>query len=133
MNIYDRLKKKGICLEPHEVENICVDFQICELSIFGSALRDDFNESSDVDILVSYHADSKGTLLDLVRLKDVFSQLLNRDVDIVEKEALRNPFRKKKILSTSEVIYANQWTRFVLFIPELVKELSKIEEFKIKN
>jgi uncharacterized protein len=39
-------------------------------------------------------------------LENEFSKLLKRDVDIVEKEALKNPIRKNRILSTREIIYA---------------------------
>jgi predicted nucleotidyltransferase len=46
------------------------------------------------------------TLFDIIELEKEFSELLNREVDIVEKEALKNPIRKNKILSTREIIYA---------------------------
>lgn len=39
-------------------------------------------------------------------LESEFSQLINREVDIVEKESLKNPIRKNRILSTREIIYA---------------------------
>jgi predicted nucleotidyltransferase len=41
-----------------------------------------------------------------MELEKEFSELLNREVDVVEKEALKNPIRKNKILSTREIIYA---------------------------
>jgi predicted nucleotidyltransferase len=40
-------------------------------------------------------------------LEKEFSGLVNREVDVVEKESLKNPIRKNKILSTREVIYAD--------------------------
>jgi predicted nucleotidyltransferase len=85
---------------------VCKKYYINELSIFGSSLRDDFNINSDIDILVSFNKDSNITLFDIIDLENEFSQLLNRDVDIVEKESLKNPIRKDRILSTREVIYA---------------------------
>jgi predicted nucleotidyltransferase len=39
-------------------------------------------------------------------LEKEFSQLLKREVDIVEKESLKNPIRRNRILSTREIIYA---------------------------
>ena len=39
-------------------------------------------------------------------MTDELKQMFNREVDLVEKEALRNPFRRKKILATRKVIYA---------------------------
>jgi predicted nucleotidyltransferase len=49
MNVYDKLKKNGITLDPVEEEMICKRFKVKELSIFGSVLRDDFHADSDVD------------------------------------------------------------------------------------
>jgi predicted nucleotidyltransferase len=76
------------------------------LSIFGSSLRDDFNKDSDIDILVSFNKDSNITLFDVIELEKEFTELLKREVDIVEKESLKNPIRKNKILSSREIIYA---------------------------
>ena len=84
----------------------CRKWRIRELSIFGSALRQDFGPESDLDFLVSFEP---GTPLDIDRLLDMQEELetlCGRPVDIVEREALRNPWRKHEILTTREVIYA---------------------------
>jgi predicted nucleotidyltransferase len=73
---------------------------------FDSSLRDNFTQNSDVDILVSFNENSKITLFDIMDLEEEFSQLIKREVDIVEMESLKNPIRKNKILSTREIIYA---------------------------
>jgi len=85
---------------------LCKKYYITELSIFGSSIRDDFTQNSDIDILVSFEQDSKITLFDIIELENEFSKLVNREVDIVEKEGLKNPIRKNQILSTREIIYA---------------------------
>jgi predicted nucleotidyltransferase len=59
-----------------------------------------------VDILVSFGNDSNINLFDLMDLEKEFSGLVKREVDIAEKEALKNPIRKDRILSTREIIYA---------------------------
>jgi predicted nucleotidyltransferase len=41
-----------------------------------------------------------------MNFENEFSQLVKREVDVVEKESLKNPIRKNKILSTREIIYA---------------------------
>jgi predicted nucleotidyltransferase len=102
----EKLQKNGIFLNYDDLVMVCKKYYINELSIFGSSLRDDFNINSDIDILVSFNKDSNITLFDIIDLENEFSQLLNRDVDIVEKESLKNPIRKDRILSTREVIYA---------------------------
>jgi predicted nucleotidyltransferase len=106
MNAIEKLKKNGVSLNYNEIVVICEKYNINELSIFGSSLRDDFNKNSDIDILVSFHQNSNVNLFDIMDLENEFSRILNREVDIVEKEALKNPIRKNRILSTREIIYA---------------------------
>jgi len=77
-----------------------------ELSVFGSALRDDFGPNSDLDLLVSFDPEATWDLFDIVDMKEELEARLGRPVDIVQKEALRNPWRKYEILRTREVIYA---------------------------
>ncbi len=88
------------------IEAFCRKWKIRELSLFGSVLRDDFRPDSDVDVLVSFEADAPWDLFHLVEMRDELIALFGRDVDLVEKEGLRNPFRRRTILDTHEVIYA---------------------------
>ncbi|MBW7866678.1 MAG: DNA polymerase subunit beta [Candidatus Hydrogenedens sp.] len=84
----------------------CQKWRIREMSLFGSALRADFNPDSDLDFLVSFE---QGAHLDIEALLDMKEELeshFGRPVDLVEKEALRNPWRKHEILKNREVIYA---------------------------
>ena len=106
MNTTEKLQKNGIFLNFDDAIVICKKYHITELSIFGSSLRDDYNKNSDVDFLVSFENNSNITLFDIIELENEFSKLLNKEVDIVEKESLKNPIRKNRILSTREIIYA---------------------------
>jgi predicted nucleotidyltransferase len=93
-------------LDREALAAFCHKWRIRELSIFGSALRDDFGPESDLDFLASFEP---GAPLDIDRLLDMKEELelrYGRPVDLVEKEALRNPWRKREILKTREVIYA---------------------------
>jgi predicted nucleotidyltransferase len=106
METIEKLQKNGISLNYNDVVALCKKYYIIELSIFGSSIRDDFTQNSDIDILVSFEQNSKITLFDIMELEKEFSQLINKKVDIVEKESLKNPIRKNKILATREIIYA---------------------------
>ena len=106
MNTMEKLHKNGISLTYDDIVNICGKYYITELSIFGSSIRDDFDNNSDIDILVSFDNNSNINLFDIMNLEKEFSQLLKREVGIVEKEALKNPIRRERILSTREIIYA---------------------------
>jgi uncharacterized protein len=94
-----------VSFDPSELVAFCRKWRIRELSLFGSALREDFGPESDLDFLVSFEPETEFDLFDLVALKDELEAHYGRPVDIVEKEALRNPWRKREILNTREVLY----------------------------
>jgi hypothetical protein len=90
------------------IASFCQRWKITEFALFGSILRDDFRQDSDVDVLVSFAPDSKWSLWDIIAMKEELETLFGREVDFVQKEGLRNPFRRYEILSTKQVIYAAQ-------------------------
>ena len=96
----------NVQLDRDALAAFCRRWRIRELSIFGSALREDFNPVSDLDFLVSFEAGACWDLFDLLDMKEELETRFGRPVDLVEKEALRNPWRKYEILRTREVIYA---------------------------
>ncbi|MBX3730235.1 MAG: nucleotidyltransferase domain-containing protein [Candidatus Sumerlaeia bacterium] len=84
----------------------CRKWQVRELSLFGSALRDDFGPESDLDFLVSFEPEARLDIDMLLGMKEELEAHFARPVDLVEKEALRNPWRRYEILRTREVVYA---------------------------
>jgi predicted nucleotidyltransferase len=90
------------------IASFCQRWKITEFALFGSIIRDDFRQDSDVDVLVSFAPDSKWSLWDIITIKEELETLFGREVDLVEKVALKNPFRRYEILSTKQVIYATQ-------------------------
>ena len=106
MNTYEKLKKNGLIVNPADIERLCIKYKIKELSIFGSAIRDDFNENSDVDLLVSFINNMEVGLFEVFDVEEELSRLLKRKIDIIPKEGLTLPVRKERILSTREIIYA---------------------------
>ncbi len=93
-------------LDQAVLEAFCRKWRIRELSRFGSALRDSFGPDSDLDFLVSFEPETRLDLFDLIEMRDELARTFGRPVDLVEKEALRNPWRRYEILKTREVIYA---------------------------
>ena len=96
----------GIDISESRLTELCRKWKVKELSLFGSILRDDFKPSSDVDVLVSFDPAAPWNLWDLMEMKEQLEALFGRSVDLVEKEALRNPWRKRRILNSYEVVYA---------------------------
>lgn len=90
-----------------DIGRFCQKWQITELALFGSVLREDFGPESDVDALVTFRPGAPWTLWHLIEMRDELAALLGRPVDLVEKSALRNPFRRREILATQRVVYAS--------------------------
>ena len=84
----------------------CQKWKIKEFSLFGSVLRDDFRPDSDVDVLVSFADDASWTLDDRLDMADELKEIFGREVDLINKKGLTNPFRRHSILTTKKVLYA---------------------------
>jgi len=95
-----------LSLPKEKIGDFCLRWKIVEFALFGSALRDDFGPHSDVDILVSFSKDADWDLYDWVNMIQELKEIFERDVDLVEKSALRNPFRRHAILTNREIVYA---------------------------
>jgi uncharacterized protein len=96
-----------LAIDREKIIGFCKKWKITEFSIFGSALREDFRPDSDVDVLVSIAPQAGWDLFDWVDMIDELKLIFGREVDLVEKDGLRNPFRRHAILTTKEVIYAD--------------------------
>ncbi|HEX6096792.1 MAG TPA: nucleotidyltransferase domain-containing protein [Thermoanaerobaculia bacterium] len=93
-------------VDPERIDAFCRKWRIRELSLFGSALREDFRPDSDVDLLVVFEPDAGWDLWDITTMEEELQQVFEREVDLVEKRALKNPFRRHDILTTRQVLFA---------------------------
>ena len=100
--IYQRLQ-----ISPATLAKFCQQWQITELAVFGSILRDDFNLNSDIDILVTFHPEARITLFGLETIEIGFQKLFQRPVDLVTKRAIErshNWIRRQNILGNAKTI-----------------------------
>ena len=95
-----------IPLDRDRIAEFCRRWQVTEFAVFGSVLRDDFRPDSDIDVLVTFAPSATWSAFDLVEMKEVLEALFARRVDLVEREAVRNPIRRRAMLQGHEVIYA---------------------------
>jgi predicted nucleotidyltransferase len=100
------MTRPQIDIPKDKITDFCKKWKIAEFSIFGSALRQDFSPKSDVDVLISFEPDIPWSLFDWVDMIEELQGILGREVDLVEKSGLRNPFRRREILNSRQVIYA---------------------------
>lgn len=92
------------------IAQICRDHDVVELAIFGSALRGDFTDESDVDFLVVFRDNDAGPWMSkFTDLEEALSKVLGRKADVVDKRAVErseNYIRRKHILDTAQTIIA---------------------------
>ena len=100
------MRSKKFTFPRKKIAEFCKRWSITEFSVFGSVLRDDFRPDSDIDVLVSIDPKAHIGLFELIDMKLELEKMFKRPVDLIEKEGLRNPYRRQEILRTAQVVYA---------------------------
>ncbi|PKP50191.1 MAG: nucleotidyltransferase [Bacteroidetes bacterium HGW-Bacteroidetes-11] len=98
MNVIETNKEKLI--------QLCEAYKVNELYMFGSILTDNFSETSDIDLLISF---SKVELLEYfdnyMDFKEELEKLLHRQIDLVEDQAIKNPIFRRVVDREKQLIY----------------------------
>ena len=102
----EQINQPRINIPKDKIAEFCHRWKITEFALFGSVLRDDFRPDSDIDVLVTFAADAPWSLFDLGAMSAELKEMLGREVDLVEKAGVKNPFRRRHILSNLQVVYA---------------------------
>jgi len=89
-----------------KLAELCRRHHLRELSIFGSVLRDDFGPDSDIDVLIELEEGQTMTIERFLEISDDLEGLFHRKIDLVEKQLVRNPYRRREILGSRQVMYA---------------------------
>jgi len=93
----------------NNLKSFAKKWKILKIFVFGSVLRDDFDElKSDIDIMIDFQAGCEWTLFDHVAMKEELEVIFSCSVDLLTKRAVEkslNEFRKQEILRTAEIIY----------------------------
>ena len=93
---------------------LCEKHKVKRLFAFGSVLTSRFTEKSDIDLVVDFDkAKIEDYFSNYFDLKYSLEKLLNRDIDLLEEQAIRNPYLKKSIDTTKIWIYG-QLTKVTL-------------------
>ena len=90
-----------------KIIEICKDLKISRLYLFGSVLKSDFNENSDIDVLLSFSDDlsveeyTENYFSFHYKLRELF----NRDIDVLTEKSISNPFLLESINKNKLLIY----------------------------
>ena len=89
-----------------QINELCVNHKVKSLYAFGSILTADFNNKSDIDLIVDFKemdvADYADNYFDL---KFSLQNIFNRSVDLLEEQAIKNPYFKQALNHKKELVY----------------------------
>ena len=88
-----------------QLTELCQRWKIRELALFGSVTREDFRPDSDIDVMVEFEPGG-GPGLKVLDVLEELQRLLGRNVDLMVKGPIRNPYKRRSIEKDLTVIYA---------------------------
>jgi hypothetical protein len=95
----------NVLVDEAKLADLCQQYHVRELSVFGSSARGEMRPDSDIDLLVEFLPDAKIDLVDHAGLMLDLSQLLGRYVDLVSKRGLK-PLIRESVLEEARLVYA---------------------------
>jgi predicted nucleotidyltransferase len=91
-----------------EIKHLCENHRVNRLYLFGSVLRNEFPKESDIDFLVSFkniellkYADN------YFELKFSLEELLDRPIDLLEEQSIKNPYFLASLNESKRLIYGS--------------------------
>ena len=73
--------------------NVLTDFHVKDLYLFGSIVRGEEKQTSDIDLLVEFEHDAQIGLFEFSRLQRTLSEMLGCEVDLATPEALHKAMK----------------------------------------
>jgi predicted nucleotidyltransferase len=92
-----------------KIADLCRRYEVVFLAVFGSALRDDYEAGrSDVDFVVRFSPDLvNGRARHYFAFEAALKEILGvKHIDLIEAEAMSNPFFVDEVNATQRVLYA---------------------------
>jgi|AntDeeMinimDraft_5_1070356.scaffolds.fasta_scaffold00352_2 hypothetical protein len=88
------------------IKKLCKEYNVRTFSAFGSVIREDFRNDSDIDFVVDFDENDPFKYTDLYfQLKEKLESLLKRQIDLIEERAIKNNFFRKELNETKVLIY----------------------------
>ena len=93
--------------ESKELKFICKQFNVNRLYLFGSAANGNFENDSDIDLIVEFDRSSyKGAVDQFMGLKEALEDFYNRPVDLLTSRRFRNPIFEREVEDSKVLVYA---------------------------
>lgn len=98
--------RPGIAIEEQALAGFAARHGVRRLAAFGSVLRVDFTDESDVDLLVEFEPGRTPGLLTIAAMEIELGELLGREVDLRTANDLSHHFRDQVVASAQELYAA---------------------------
>ena len=90
----------------NEIHALCANHKVRSLYAFGSVLTPNFNTNSDIDLIVDFkEIDVKDYADNYFDFKFSLQEILNRPVDLLEEQAIKNPYFKEDLNKKKVIVY----------------------------
>ena len=90
----------------NEINALCANHKVRSLYAFGSVLTPNFNANSDIDLIVDFKdIDIKDYADNYFDFKFSLQDILSRPVDLLEEQAIKNPYFRQVVNQTKELVY----------------------------
>ena len=90
----------------NEINALCANHKVRSLYAFGSVLTPNFNTNSDIDLIVDFkEIDVKDYAENYFYFKFSLQDILNRPVDLLEEQAIKNPYFKEELNKKKVIVY----------------------------
>lgn len=91
----------------NDIKKLCQEYNVKTMHLFGSVCTDNFNEKSDIDILISFKEISIEEYTDnFFELHDKLQELFHRKIDLITENSLSNPYFIESVEETKKLLYA---------------------------
>lgn len=88
------------------IKVLCLKYKVKSLFAFGSVITDGFKSDSDVDLIVDFKdVDLYDYADNYFNLKTSLENVFHREVDLLEDKAINNPYLRKSIDASKQLIY----------------------------
>ena len=85
---------------------LCEAHKVKNLYAFGSVLTDNFNNESDIDLIVDFSNIAVEDYADnYFNFKFSLQDILQRPIDLLEEKALKNPYFRKSVNQHRKLVY----------------------------
>ena len=89
-----------------KIKMLCEKHKVSKLFVFGSVLTEKFSKTSDIDLIVDFsEIDLYNYADNYFDLKKSLENLFMREVDLLEDQAIKNPYLRQSIDSSKKLIY----------------------------